>query len=172
MAYVDKMYDGVVRVMKDIRDTHVRELLADDFSTESAYKTGDLVIYDGGLYRFTVDHAAGAWNTAQVEETTIDKEIQDADAAFIAALDGTNTTQVFKAWWSTRQAQRMNRYDRLCRFASMMRTAGADLTYTLRFYNVEAGEPFTMTPMDDLADKNAAQKCAAFTVQVFCVLFS
>lgn len=166
MAYVDKAYDGVARVMKDIRDTHIRELLADEFNTGSTYKTGDLVIHDGGLYRFKVDHAAGAWNAAQVDETTIDREIQDADAAFIAALDGTNTTQVFRAWWGTRQAQRMNRYDRLCHFASMMRTAGEDLTYTLRFYNVEAGEPFTMTPMDDLTGKSAAQLCTDATTPV------
>ena len=82
MAYVDKAYDGVARVLKDIRDTHIRELLADEFSTDSTYKTGDLVIYDGGLYRFKEDHAAGAWNAAQVEETTIDDAITDLKISF------------------------------------------------------------------------------------------
>ena len=31
------------------------------FSTGKAYAKGDLVLYEGDLYRFTAAHAAGAW---------------------------------------------------------------------------------------------------------------
>ena len=41
--------------------------LAPTFSTSTAYTAGQYVWYDGTLYRFTTDHAAGSWNAAQVE---------------------------------------------------------------------------------------------------------
>lgn len=45
--------------------------IAPDFSTEEAYAKDDVVYYNGILYKFTTDHAAGAWNSTEVEETTI-----------------------------------------------------------------------------------------------------
>ena len=36
-------------------------IIADDFSTSTSYEIGDYVIYNDLLYRFTADHAAGAW---------------------------------------------------------------------------------------------------------------
>ena len=46
------------------------DMIADDFSTSTAYAAGDYAIYNGHLYRFTAAHAAGAWtgtDAAQVQ---------------------------------------------------------------------------------------------------------
>lgn len=41
------------------------------FSTAEDYKSGDTVNYQGKLYQFTTDHAAGAWTGSDVEETDV-----------------------------------------------------------------------------------------------------
>ena len=56
---------------------------AEAFSTTSTYEAGDCVIEAGGLYRFTVNHTAGAWKDTDVER------IGDAeDKVFLAQNDG------------------------------------------------------------------------------------
>lgn len=45
------------------------------FSESTAYSAGDVVNYNGKLYKFTADHSAGAWTGTDVEETSIVKEI-------------------------------------------------------------------------------------------------
>ena len=40
--------------------------IASEFSTASAYTTGAYVIYNGDLYRFTADKAAGEWDSTKV----------------------------------------------------------------------------------------------------------
>lgn len=51
------------------------------FSDQKAYSAGDTVLYNGLLYTFTTDHAIGAWDEIQVEETSLknilDKNIQN-----------------------------------------------------------------------------------------------
>lgn len=44
----------------------------DDFSTETSYTKGALVVHEGVVYRFTTDHAAGAWtgNDAVLDSAT------------------------------------------------------------------------------------------------------
>lgn len=49
--------------------------IAPEFSTETAYNTGDLVYYNGALYEFTADHAAGAWSTDDTQAATIGGEL-------------------------------------------------------------------------------------------------
>jgi hypothetical protein len=46
--------------------------IAHTFSDATAYTAGDVVYYEGSLYRFTADHAAGAWDSADVEPVTVD----------------------------------------------------------------------------------------------------
>lgn len=46
--------------------------IAPAFSDAIAYIAGDVVYYEGSLYRFTADHAAGAWDSADVEPVTVD----------------------------------------------------------------------------------------------------
>lgn len=45
--------------------------IAPEFSVEAQYMTGDLVFYEGQLYRFEEDHDPGAWDSTEVMATTI-----------------------------------------------------------------------------------------------------
>lgn len=45
--------------------------LAPDFSTSTAYYAGDYVWYNGVLYRFTTNHAAGSWTGADATAAVI-----------------------------------------------------------------------------------------------------
>ena len=44
--------------------------LAPAFDSTATYAVGDLVLYDGAVYRFTTAHT-GAWDAADVEQTTL-----------------------------------------------------------------------------------------------------
>lgn len=46
------------------------------FSASTAYSAGDVVNYNGKLYQFTADHAAGAFDEGQVEETSLKGELE------------------------------------------------------------------------------------------------
>lgn len=55
-----------------LRDTPDKDALGyPDFSTVTAYAAGDVVYYSNKLWRFTVDHAAGAWNENDVEAVDV-----------------------------------------------------------------------------------------------------
>ena len=54
--------------------------LAPAFSTSTAYNEGDVVTYNGKLYLFTADKAAGAWDDTKANETTIWEVLQMAAA--------------------------------------------------------------------------------------------
>ncbi len=43
---------------------------AETFDSTKDYVTGDRVFFDGNLYTFTADHAAGAWNAGDVKKET------------------------------------------------------------------------------------------------------
>ena len=49
----------------------VASMIAGEFDANVAYETDAVVIYNDKLYIFTTDHAAGAWNAGEVEETTV-----------------------------------------------------------------------------------------------------
>lgn len=49
----------------------VEAMISGTFNTELPYNTGDVVIYDGQLYKFTSDHAAGAWVAAEAAPTNL-----------------------------------------------------------------------------------------------------
>ena len=53
--------------------------VAPTFDTSTAYAAGAYVWYDGKLYRFTTDHAAGSWDSAQVTEDALSAGIADAN---------------------------------------------------------------------------------------------
>lgn len=53
--------------------------VAPTFDTSTAYAAGAYVWYDGKLYRFTTDHAAGSWNAAQVELAVVANAIPTVD---------------------------------------------------------------------------------------------
>lgn len=45
------------------------------FSASTAYSAGDVVNYNGKLYKFTADHAAGAWNENEVRSWSLKKDL-------------------------------------------------------------------------------------------------
>lgn len=53
------------------------------FSATDAYAAGDIVTYNGSLYRFTAAHAAGAWTGTDVEEIG-----EAGDTDFLKVNDG------------------------------------------------------------------------------------
>lgn len=55
--------------------------IAPTFSESVTYSAGTLVYYDGSLYKFTEDHAAGPWDAAEVTPTSTAAEFIEANAA-------------------------------------------------------------------------------------------
>lgn len=55
--------------------------LAAPFSTSTAYTAGTYVTYNGVLYRFTTDHAAGEWNNSHVTTAKVGTELSDLKSA-------------------------------------------------------------------------------------------
>jgi len=66
--------------------------IAPQFSASTAYTVGQYVYYEKKLYQFKADHAAGAWNSAHVEEKTIGAEIsalkQDFSKLGLSVVNG------------------------------------------------------------------------------------
>lgn len=48
-----------------------------DFDPTETYSVGDMVMYDGKLYKFLTGHAPGAWNPQEVQQTNLVKEVDD-----------------------------------------------------------------------------------------------
>jgi hypothetical protein len=71
--------------------------LAPDFSASTAYYVGDYVWYNGSLYRFTVDHAAGTWVGTDATAAVIGNDVSDLKSAAndilgVAVFAGTDAT--------------------------------------------------------------------------------
>ena len=67
---------GVARGNIGALSTTALDNFAGAFSTSTAYTAGQYVTYtDGYFYRFTADHAAGAWNSAEVTQVTTGAEL-------------------------------------------------------------------------------------------------
>ena len=81
------------------------------------------------------------------------------DATYLAILNGTNTTEVFKNWWPLSVNGTETKYDRLTRFAKMLAECWSDKVYTLRYYKQDVSSSPVMTPLDDLEGRTAAQLC-------------
>jgi len=64
----------------------VSDMIAAEFDVTAAYTTGDLVVYEGALYKFTSDHAAGAWSSADVAATTVDDLIDAVNVRIDGAV--------------------------------------------------------------------------------------
>lgn len=59
----------------------VQAMVAVEFSTLQNYQTGDVVRYNDALYRFTSDHSAGAWNSADVESVNVVALLSDVETS-------------------------------------------------------------------------------------------
>ena len=91
------------------------------------------------------------------------------DAAVVAMIDGTNTTQVFKAWYNRAailSGESPNRWNLLSRFASLVAEAWDGKVYTLKSVLASVGGTTSMTPMDDLAFKSSGGQLAIETDSV------
>lgn len=62
-------------------------LLANAFSEETAYHTGDYVIYDGQLHKFTADKSAGAWDDAKAVQVDVSDELHRLNAGVDVLYD-------------------------------------------------------------------------------------
>jgi len=51
------------------------EAIAPEFSATAQYREGDLVFYEGDLYRFDEDHEPGAWDSTQVMGTNLSENM-------------------------------------------------------------------------------------------------
>lgn len=51
-------------------------MLAPEFSTSQDYSVGEYVIYSGVLYRFLVNHSAGAWNSGQAKQVYMSGDVK------------------------------------------------------------------------------------------------
>lgn len=66
--------------------------LAPTFSSSTAYSARDYVIYNGTLYYFTTDHAAGAWTGSDATEATVGQILNDFDNTLTNTLSDFDTT--------------------------------------------------------------------------------
>lgn len=70
------------------------------FSTSVSYTAGQYVIYDNGthsyLYRFTADHAAGAWIGTDATQVTLGDDVTSLKSAFEDVTDDIATLKVSK----------------------------------------------------------------------------
>ena len=62
------------------------------FSEDTNYYAGDIVNYQGILFQFTTDHAAGLWIGTDVNEYNISKEVDTYSGLINIALSGANNT--------------------------------------------------------------------------------
>lgn len=114
----------------------------------------------------TVDATLSQSGQAADAKATGDTFESVIDAIFSQSIDGSNTTKLFWNWWEMSAADE-SKYHRLCQWATVMARAWKDKTYTLRSINAStSGGVHTMTPLDDLADKQPAQLCTESTTPV------
>lgn len=66
---IGKLEKGLNDLAGEVDNTGVGDYPV--FSASTAYSAGDVVNYNGILYKFTADHAAGAWTGSDVEEITL-----------------------------------------------------------------------------------------------------
>ena len=59
-------------VYRNFADAKARANIASEFSASTSYAVGDLVIYDGYLYKFSSAHSAGAWIGTDAVQITIE----------------------------------------------------------------------------------------------------
>lgn len=67
--------DNAADIQRLYRGTGIDEY--SEFSSLTDYAAGAVVLYDGVLFRFKVDHAAGAWDYNEVEEWSEKKEREE-----------------------------------------------------------------------------------------------
>lgn len=72
------------------------DVVAQEFDATKAYTKGTYVIYSGGLYCFTSDKAAGAWDASVVTPTTVGEELNGINAKIVQTETETATATLTK----------------------------------------------------------------------------
>ena len=65
--------------------SYLEDMISDAFDETQAYETGDVVIYEGTLYKFNTDHAIGAWDSSEVDAKTVAELIAEAEPDSLTA---------------------------------------------------------------------------------------
>lgn len=124
--------------------TAVKAMIAGDFDDTASYTTGDVVVYNNGLYRFTSDHAAGAWDANDVAATTVDQLIT---AAVFSAGEYANT--IVSASKTTVEAMMAPAFA-----AANAYSIGDVVTYNDHVYKFKAahtaGDPWSSSEVDQV----------------------
>ena len=88
MNIFDKAVEQASEAIDDAKDAALDEInqttgnFAEAFSASKAYSAGEYVMQSGHLYRFTSNHAAGAWTGSDAEEVTVGEELTDVKDGF------------------------------------------------------------------------------------------
>lgn len=73
--------------------------IAPVFDDTAAYSEGDLVYYDGALYKFDADHAAGTWDPTEATQTSVAAEFNKLkNTLSIHTVSGTTPAQLATAF--------------------------------------------------------------------------
>ena len=125
------------------------DIIAPDFDATAAYSSGDYVIYNGSLYRFTSSHSAGAWSGTDATAVTIDGELINKAPLASPALTGTPTAPTASVGTnSTQIATTAFVHSRGCYYVSGSVSAGssttlsnASITSTMHVISINFGTP-------------------------------
>lgn len=63
----------------ETRIDDVAKMITGFFDNTTPYSTGDVVIYEDDLYKFNTDHAAGDWDSSEVDAVTVIDLIEAAE---------------------------------------------------------------------------------------------
>ncbi len=74
-----------------VKDERIRSDIAANFSASTSYDVGDLVLYEGYLYKFTSEHSAGAWIGTDAVQITICGELKNHTHPYIPTVGGSTT---------------------------------------------------------------------------------
>ena len=152
-ALIEDIDEAVASIPADYSD--LLAAIAPAFSSSTAYTAGRYVWYSGTLYRFTADHAAGAWTgsdaaaavigadlaslkSAVTEETESAKFTQTISGETLAGVTLTaltdNTMQIYGVPTATRQLLLLNGQD-----AATASTTAFSKTLDAGTYNIAFG---------------------------------
>jgi hypothetical protein len=70
------MNNSITALNEAVNDT--QGSIAEEFDASKNYDVGDILMYDKKLYKCISPHSAGAWVSADFEETTISQLIEEA----------------------------------------------------------------------------------------------
>lgn len=77
--------DAIMQAIADVSD-----MISSEFDATVNYRVGDLCVYEGKLYIFEADHAAGTWSYNDVSYTTIETLIKNALLGIARSFNSAN----------------------------------------------------------------------------------